>query len=60
MSFKKLYVSVDILELGIEQTYDSFQSSDQLNFSMANETITAIGNLESHMNWWFYLNLITF
>lgn len=32
-SFKKLYVSVDIVELGIEQTYDPFNSSDQLNFN---------------------------
>jgi len=45
LSFTKLYVSVDIVELGIEH---SFLSSDELNFSMANETITAIGDIESH------------
>lgn len=44
MSYKKLYVSVDIVELGIEQAYDSFHSSDQLNCSINNETKTAIGN----------------
>lgn len=51
MTFTKLYVSVDIVELGIEKTYDSFLLSDELNFSMANETITAIGNIESHKIW---------
>ncbi|KAL5239216.1 hypothetical protein ACI65C_006626 [Semiaphis heraclei] len=38
----------DIVKLGIEKTYDSFLLSDELNFSMANETITAIEHNSSN------------
>jgi len=44
----KLHVSVDIVELGIEQAYDSCHSSDQHNFSINNEKKTAIGNIAIH------------
>ncbi|KAF0714697.1 myb/SANT-like DNA-binding domain-containing protein 3, partial [Aphis craccivora] len=40
--------NVDIVELGIEQAYDSCHSSDQHNFSINNEKKTAIVDTEEH------------